>query len=168
MCACLFFFDHDNPLEVVLYLFITSLSMAFSNVVIDAILVVQARKDPELGSQDILTLAWLFNGFGGVVGCIAAAYMMERYHPRYAFFGFGIWSLIVAIACFFLSSDAEKIVIDGEVVKFSEWSSEVESKQTPSEAEKKRNDFEAARPAPGEEGFSHNFKKNMKAIWLCL
>ena len=62
-------------------------------------------------------------------------------------------------------SDAEKIVIEGEVVKFSEWSSEVGSKQTPSEAERKRNDFEAARPAPGEEGFSHNFKKNMKAIW---
>ena len=40
MMACLYFFDHDNPLEVVAYLFVTSLAMAFSNVVVDAILVI--------------------------------------------------------------------------------------------------------------------------------
>jgi len=113
-------------------------------------------------------LAWIFNGFGGVVGCIVAAYMMERYHPKYAFFGFGLYSLIVAIACFFLSSDAEKIYNEGEVIPISEWSSEIGSKQTPSEAEKARMEYEDSRPAPGEEGFSHNFKKNMKAVWVCL
>ena len=40
MMAVLYFFDHDSPIEVVLYLFIASLSMAFSNVVVDAILVI--------------------------------------------------------------------------------------------------------------------------------
>ena len=113
-------------------------------------------------------MAWLFNGFGGVLGCIIAAYMMERYHPRYAFFGYGLYALVVAVSCFFLSSDAEKIFNDGEVIPVSEWSSEVLSKQTPSEAEKARMEYELSRPPPGEEGFSHNFKKNMRGVWECL
>lgn len=40
MMAILYFFDHDSPIEVVIYLFVASLSMAFSNVVVDAILVI--------------------------------------------------------------------------------------------------------------------------------
>ena len=40
MMSILFFFDHDSPIEVVMYLFVASLAMAFSNVVIDAILVI--------------------------------------------------------------------------------------------------------------------------------
>lgn len=40
MMAILYFIDHDSPIEVVLYLFVASLSMAFSNVVVDAILVI--------------------------------------------------------------------------------------------------------------------------------
>jgi MFS-type transporter involved in bile tolerance (Atg22 family) len=56
----LFYKELDNALEVTLYLMIASFSMAFSNVVVDAILVIQARKDPYLGSQDLLSIAWLF------------------------------------------------------------------------------------------------------------
>jgi len=40
---------------------------------------------------------------------------MERYHPRYAFLGYGIYTLFLSIACFFLSSDAEKIYLEGEL-----------------------------------------------------
>jgi hypothetical protein len=60
--------------------------------------------------------------------------MMERYHPRYAFLGYGIYTLILSISCFWLSSDAEKIYLDGEVPPTSEYSSEILSGQTPSEA----------------------------------
>lgn len=46
----IFLLEPDDPLVVVLLLFTASLSMAFSNVVVDAILVVQARRDSDLGS----------------------------------------------------------------------------------------------------------------------
>jgi MFS-type transporter involved in bile tolerance (Atg22 family) len=42
----LFTLESDDPTVVVLLLFTASFSMAFCNVVVDAILVVQARKDP--------------------------------------------------------------------------------------------------------------------------
>lgn len=49
MCLA-YSYDGDSALLITIYLFFASLSMAFSNVVVDAILVIQARKDPEVGS----------------------------------------------------------------------------------------------------------------------
>jgi len=72
-----------------------------------------------------LSVAWLFQGIAGVLGCVIAGYTMERYHPRYAFLGYGIYTLILGIACFWLSSDAEKIYLEGEVQYVSEYSSEL-------------------------------------------
>jgi MFS-type transporter involved in bile tolerance (Atg22 family) len=46
----LFFAEFDDALTVALFLMLASLSNAFSNVVVDAILIVQARRDPEFGS----------------------------------------------------------------------------------------------------------------------
>ena len=42
--------DSDDPILYVMLFFTASLAMAFSNVVIDAIFVIQARRDEELGS----------------------------------------------------------------------------------------------------------------------
>lgn len=166
--SILFWYDHDSALEVTLYLMVASLSMAFSNVVVDAILVIQSRKDPFLGSQDLLSVSWLFQGIAGVLGCVIAGYTMERYHPRYAFLGYGIYTLLLAIACFWLSADAERIYLDGEEIYVSEYSSELLSGQTPSEAMEARRLVKEARPPPGEEGFWQNFKSNMKQIWITL
>lgn len=94
--------------------------------------------------------------------------MMERYHPRYAFLIYGIYTFILAIASCFLSSDAEKIYMEGESPPLSEYSSELLSGQTPSEAMETRKKIEDAKPELGEEGFWHNFKKNMGLIWKCL
>jgi hypothetical protein len=60
-----------------------------------------------LGSQDLLSVAWLYQGIANIVGCIVAAITMERYHPRYAYLGYGIFGLFLAICCIFLSKEAE-------------------------------------------------------------
>ena len=46
---------------------------AFSNVIIDAILVVQARRYPKNGSADLQSFSWSCYAFGGMVGAVAAA-----------------------------------------------------------------------------------------------
>jgi len=140
--------------------------MAFSNVVVDAILVVQARRDKQLGSQDLLSVAWFFQGLGGVLGCIVAAIMMEQYHPRYAFLAYGIVGLILGVCCFFLSKEAEIEVF--EEVDQSDFSSEVLEGQTISQAARARREIEDGRPPPGEEGFWFNLKKNFRLIGWAL
>lgn len=98
--------------------------MAFCNVTIDAILVVQSRKDPNLGSQDLLSIAWFFQGLGGVLGSVIAAFVMEDIHPKWAFLMYGIWGGIIGIACFFLSAEAEADRLEGEEEYESHWSSD--------------------------------------------
>ena len=55
----LFMMEYESAVAVTGLLTCASLSMAFSNVVVDAILVVQARRDPRLGSQDLISIAFL-------------------------------------------------------------------------------------------------------------
>lgn len=50
MMYCAYSYDGDSAITLALFLFFASMSMAFSNVVVDAVLVVQSRKDPELGA----------------------------------------------------------------------------------------------------------------------
>lgn len=52
-------FEISHGLPVALLLSISSMCIAFSNVVVDAIVCVQARRDPAHGSQDLMSLAWI-------------------------------------------------------------------------------------------------------------
>lgn len=97
-----------------------------------------------------------------------AAIMMEKYNPRYAFLGYGIYGLFVGTSCFFLSNEVEREYIIGEEPIPSEFSSELLENQSPSEAEQARKEIIDARPPLGEEGFWWNFKKNMRAIGHAL
>ena len=81
---------------------------------IDAVLIVQSRKDPEFGSQDLVSVMWLTQSLAGVIACTVAAVTMEKFHPKYAFLGYGFYGLFAFISCLFLSSDAEKEFLKGD------------------------------------------------------
>ena len=71
----LFLLLPEDPVVVCVLVAITSMSMAFTNVVSDAIMVIQARKDRFYGGQDFVTLMSLGTNFGGVIGCIVGGVM---------------------------------------------------------------------------------------------
>jgi len=72
----LFFYDYDESSIVTLLLFLTSFSSAFSDVVFDALIVVQSRKDVLLGSQDLFMVSQFTQGIAGIVGCCIAAFVL--------------------------------------------------------------------------------------------
>ena len=61
----------------------------------------------------MISLAWLTQGIAGVVGCLLAAIMMEKYHPKYAYFGYAIYGLFLGTACCFLSLKSEREYLRG-------------------------------------------------------
>ena len=133
MLTILFFVSEKaNAVTTTGILAIASLAQAFSNVVIDAVLIIQSRKDPEFGSQDLVSVMFLTQSLAGVIACTVAAIAMEKFHPKYAFLGYGLFGLFVFISCIFLSSDAEKDFLKGDEPMLSEWSSVIEQGQTPS------------------------------------
>ena len=100
-------FEISHGLSVALLLSVCSMCIAFINVVVDAIVCVQARKDPEHGSQDLMSLAWMTQGIGGVIGCLLGGYMTQYCHPKYSFLIFSVMGLVLAISGLFLSKECE-------------------------------------------------------------
>ena len=83
------------------------MGLAFTNVVIDAILVVQAKRDLENGSQDLMSLSWISNGIGGVTGCIVGGLMTQYSHPKYSFLIVSIMGLVVGLNSLNLTKETE-------------------------------------------------------------
>jgi integral membrane sensor domain MASE1 len=65
-----------NPNVIAVVLMFLSLSGAFIDVVMDAMMVIEAKKNPEQGSQELLSLAWMVAGVAAIVGGIAGAVIL--------------------------------------------------------------------------------------------
>ena len=65
--------------------FMYNLSVAFSDVIVDSLMVIQSRRRPEDGSELLQTWSWCCLSVGGFCGSITAAFMIENYDPTYCF-----------------------------------------------------------------------------------
>jgi hypothetical protein len=98
----------DDSLMLAVFLFLTSVCVSFQNVVIDAIMVCQSRKDPLNGAQDLISVSWLARNLTGVLACTLAALTIEKMNPRYYFLFYAGYGSFVAVSAFFLNSAAER------------------------------------------------------------
>ena len=57
--------------EAILCLSMVSFAVSFSSVVTDAMLVIQSQKDPDNGSQNLVSFQWMAHLLGQIVGSIA-------------------------------------------------------------------------------------------------
>lgn len=73
--ATIFFLHESSALLVAICLTLAALSEAFVNVVADAIMCIQSRKDPEHGSQDLIAFSWMATAVGGLLGCFLSGIM---------------------------------------------------------------------------------------------
>lgn len=108
-CALVFIyqFGEVNATSVSICLTLAALSEAFVNVVADAIMCTQARKDPEHGSQDLIAFSWMAAGIGAMIGCFISGIMTQYFHPKYSFLMYSVMGLIVAANGFFLTPESE-------------------------------------------------------------
>lgn len=148
---------------------LASMSEAFTNVVSDAIMVIQSRKDKHYGSQDFVTLMYLSTGLGGVTGCIFAGLMTEYHHPKWCFFWYSFFGIIVSITACRLTSESERDKVAGEPA------SEISSSQQSYEFSVRRQRIEGGlaaeevrQPVPERKGFCFNLRKNLNAIGRAL
>ena len=102
-----FLHDQSSALHVSILLTFAAMSEAFVNVVADAIMCVQARKDPEHGSQDLIAFSWLATGIGGILGSFASGILTQYYHPKYSFMLYSFMGLVVAVNGMYLTEESE-------------------------------------------------------------
>ena len=77
-------------------LFISNLSVAFSDVIVDSLMVIQSRKYPEKGADELNSFSWTCYSMGGLSGALLAAILTERYEPKYCFFYSSLMGFVMA------------------------------------------------------------------------
>lgn len=77
-------------------LFFSNFSIAFSDVIVDSLMVIQARRYPEDGSEDLNSFCWTCMSIGGLVGSMIAAVLTESYEPRHCFMFSSFMGLVIA------------------------------------------------------------------------
>lgn len=70
---------------------------AFMDVIIDALMVQEARKDPKHGSQDLNSYSYIFMSTGGIIGSLLAAFMTQYMDPHASFFISACFGLLIAV-----------------------------------------------------------------------
>ena len=98
--------EQDQSKVATICLFTHALSIAFSDVVVDALMCVQARRYKD-GAEDLQTLAWSCVAIGGLTGSIAAAFLTENYNPTICFQIASVFGLIIAFFAFRLDVNLE-------------------------------------------------------------
>ena len=94
-------------------LFCASLSGAYLDVIVDALMVIQSRKDTEDGSEQLQSLSWGALGAGGIFGSLFGGYLTEYFHPKWSFLLYSVFGLIVMVLGIRLDSLVEKDEIEG-------------------------------------------------------
>lgn len=87
------------------------------DVVVDGLMVTQSRIDPDNGSEDLKTVSWVMNSFGGIIGSIVGGLITQYSVPRYCFYLVAALGLLIMIQAFIMSSDIE--MADVNVVEMS-------------------------------------------------
>jgi len=67
------------------FLTMSSLSVAFADVIVDSLMVIQSRKYPDVGSEELNSYCWTCFSIGGLSGSVIAAFLTENYEPKYCF-----------------------------------------------------------------------------------
>lgn len=81
---------------IALILTVFSMTGAFNDVIIDALMVQEARKDPKHGSQDLNSYSYLWMSTGGIVGSLLAAFFTQYMSPHASFFISALLGLLIA------------------------------------------------------------------------
>jgi len=76
-------------------LFLSSLSGAYLDVIVDALMVTHSRQDEDEGGDQLTTLSWGALGAGGAFGSLFGGYLSEYAHPKWSILLYSMFGLVV-------------------------------------------------------------------------
>jgi MFS family permease len=101
--------NFENAVWVMLLACVNSMGGAFMDVVVDGLMVINARKDPTAGSEELQAYSWGFYGAGGITGCLLSGYFLGPMADPYpCFYIMTIFGASVGIAGLFIDKSLEE------------------------------------------------------------
>ena len=81
------------------------------DVVIDGMMVINSRINPEAGSEDLQTWSWAWMGIGGTIGNFCAGILLSeenhKPHPYFIFWISAILGILIAISGLFIDKSLD-------------------------------------------------------------
>lgn len=101
-------FQRGITVDVIVALcFVNSLCSAVMDVVVDGLMVIMAKKDPLVGSEDLQTFSWVMYGVGGVIGSIIGGEITNNLDPYDTFYVIALVGLIISLLAFMMDHSLE-------------------------------------------------------------
>lgn len=97
----------SSPVYVCVLGFFMNLASAFMDVVVDGLMVMQARRDQINGSQDLQTYSWQLLGLGGIVGGVSGGLITQYYDTHIIFYIFGFLGFLIMLSGLAMSKEIE-------------------------------------------------------------
>lgn len=86
---------------------IASINSAWYNVVVNALMVAQARRDIKNGSSDLQVYSWSLVAIGGICGSIISAFFTEYLTPNHSFVLYLLLSFTITFTSLFINPAIE-------------------------------------------------------------
>lgn len=101
----IYYFEISDLKYLIFCNFLSRLSGAFLDVIVDALMVVHSKQDMEDGSEQLQSLSWGAMGVGGMFSSVVGAYVTQYHHPKYTFLFYSFYGLMVIYLGINLSHD---------------------------------------------------------------
>ena len=106
-CALIFPDYFHHLVYVVAFLTVCQMAAASTDIIVDSIMVKEAKKDPERGSEDLNSISVLTMGVAGVAGAIIGAFFTQYVHPKWGILLYSMVGLSIFLGA--LKFNEEKV-----------------------------------------------------------
>ncbi|CDW79847.1 folate-biopterin transporter family [Stylonychia lemnae] len=93
--------------SVTFFLVMHMMTCASTDVLADSLMVVEAKKDPIRGSEDLQTLSFLTNSIFSIAASLIGAYFTQYIHPKWGLLAYSIFGLSIFISALRLKEKQE-------------------------------------------------------------
>jgi len=120
LCCALIFPDYFHKLYYVVgFLTMCQMAAASTDIIVDSIMVKEAKKDPLRGSEDLNTISNLAMGISGIAGAITAAFFTEYVHPKWGLLLYSGIGLSIFIGAYNFEEEKVKFKVGLSTLKGS-------------------------------------------------
>jgi MFS family permease len=103
-----------NERYVAFLLMLMNLSAAAMDVIADSIMVIQSRRFPEDGSEQLQSFSWNCLALGGIIASLAGGFLTQNFHPNYSFLAAAVPSVSLLILSYSLPPSIERVEEDSD------------------------------------------------------
>ena len=92
---------------MVVIMTMNSIAGAFMDVIVDALSVMQAKRDPKMGTQELQSFSWTLNGVASIFGGFSGAYLTGYVNPYWCFGIYAFAGVLVVLSALNMNNSLE-------------------------------------------------------------